>query len=146
MKLLEFVERKNYLTEEDKKGMLLEGVKYFRLSLKVEKLIAKLKEKHFKLPDEEQNQAERIIKTLKEDILPAVKKIERDYDKGNINWKQAAYKLKKLKVKMAEIIKFLKREHIFSSVEWEKYVYVLTSLMWIPSAVIASKDIFAPSS
>jgi hypothetical protein len=37
----------------------------------------------------------------------------------------------------------LEREKIFTPVEWEKYVYTLTSLMWIPAAIVGFKDLNA---
>ena len=139
--LNEFVEAKNYLTEEEKKEALVEGVKYFRLSKKIVKLIEKLKDKHFRIPGEGAGQLGKAIKILTKEILPTVKDVEKDYDRGNINWRQASYRLKKLKVKVTEVKKFLEREKIFTPIEWEKYVYVLTSLMWIPAAIVGFKDL-----
>jgi hypothetical protein len=120
---------KQYIAEEQ----LLEGLKYFKLSTKVEKLLAKVKHRVINLPDkEEKTDAEQVIELLGKEILPKIREIERKYANNRISAFHAKEEIKKLQPKVKQIKKILQADEILPKHDW---LGTVSSLMWIPMAL-----------
>jgi hypothetical protein len=129
---------KNYLNEE----YIVEGLKHFKFSKKVEKLIDKLKAKSFKLPHEKKSKrkgpAESAIATLKDEVLKPVKKIERKYEHKTMSRADAIFELKKLKIKLKEVVKYIQDQKLLAKTDW---YWIIGTAMWVPIAVSGSVDL-----
>ena len=118
----------DFLVEEQ----LLEGLKKFKLSTRLEKLLDKVKNKFISLPGKEKTDAEQVIEMLDNEILPKVKKIEKKYADGSMSRYEAVREMKRLKPKVASIKKILKADKILPDRDW---MGIISFLMWIPLAV-----------
>jgi hypothetical protein len=129
---------KDYINEE----YILEGLKHFKFSQKVERLIDKLRAKSFKLPHEKKTKrkgpAESAIHTLKDEILKPVKRIEKKYDNKTISRKKAVAELKKLKIKLKEVVRYIQDQKLLSRIDW---YWIIGTAMWVPIAISGSVDL-----
>jgi len=120
-----------YLIEEQ----LCEGLKYFKYSKKLKRLVKKLEEKIFHLPGEKKQakktQLEEIINTLKDDILVPVEELEKKFAKGRVSRSYATKKIKAIQPKVKEIVKFLKERNVLSSFDWK---WLISSALFVPMA------------
>lgn len=120
---------KNYLIEQE----LTEGLKYFKLSKQMERLIKKLKDRFIELPGKEKPDAELLMDIIQDELLPVVKKAETDYKKGKIGKQEALEILARMRPKLKEAKRILIGHNILP--DYKNWAYVVGSLMWIPSAV-----------
>lgn len=135
MQLNEFIENKGYLTEEFITLVLNEVAGTHRLSRKIEKLIEKLEDKKITLPSNDLPDLHKVIRILQGELLKKIKFLEREYEKGNLNARQVAYKLRRYKNRALQVKKFLQEKKILSKIDWQFLVYAGLGLMWLPSAV-----------
>lgn len=131
-------EIKQYLAEQQ----LLEGLKYFKLSKKMERLVKKVKDRFIDLPGKDKPDAEVLIEILQDEILPKVKKAEIDYSKGRIGKQEALEIIRRMSPKFKEVKRILIGHNILP--DYKNYAYVLGSLIWVPSAIagVSMIDIF----
>lgn len=131
---------KQYLKEEQ----LCEGLKFFKYSKKIKRLIKKLEAKVFHLPGEKKQtkktQLEEIIDTLKNDVLDPVEDLEKKFAKKTITKKHAVKKIKFIQPKVKEIVKFLKERNIISAFDWK---WLISSLLFVPMAVSGIKSLMS---
>jgi hypothetical protein len=119
---------KTYLYEQE----LLEGLKYFRLSKRIEKLIKKVKDKFIQLPGKEKPDAQLLIEILQNEILPAIKKAENDYAKGKLGKQEALEVIRKMKPKFKEAKKILQGHNLLPKIDWWSVVSIG---LWVPIAL-----------
>jgi hypothetical protein len=136
MKLNEFAHNKELYSEEYLE-FLTEVAGSHRLSKKIERLIKKLQEKKITLPSDDRPDVNKVISILQDELLGKVKDVEKEYERGNLNIKQVAYKLKKYKGRALQVKKFLQEKKILNKFDWTNLIYLGLSLMWLPSAITA---------
>ena len=134
MKLEKFVETGEMHTDEYL-DFLLEVAGSHRLSKKIEKLIEKLEDKKITLPSSDLPDLNKVIKILHDELLKKIKFLEREYEKGNLNARQIAFKLKRYKSRALQVKKFLQDKKILNKFDWQFLVYAGLGLMWLPSAI-----------
>ena len=134
MKLEKFVETKEIFTEEYL-TLITEVAGSHRLSKKIEKLIEKLEEKKITLPSSDLPDLNKVIKILHDELLKKIKFLEREFEKGNLNSRQVAFKLKRYKGRALQVKKFLQDKKILNKFDWQFLVYAGLGLMWLPSAI-----------
>lgn len=134
MKIDEFVEKKE-LYSEAYLQLITEVAGSHKLSKKIEKLIKKLEEKKISIPGNELPDLRKIIDILKDEILKKIKFVEKEYERGNLNARQVAYKIKKYKGRALQVKKFLQEKKILSKFDWRYLIDLGLGLMWIPVAL-----------
>ena len=134
MKAKDFIKTKELYSEEYL-ALINEVAGSHRLSKKIEKLIHKINEKKISIPADDRPDLNKVIKILQNELLEKIKFVEKEFDRGNLNAKQVAFKLKKYKGRALQVKKFLQEKKILSKFDWQNLVYLGLSLMWIPSAV-----------
>jgi hypothetical protein len=139
MKLNEFVEKKNMFSEEYLQ-LISEVAGSHRLSSKIERLIEKLEDKKITMPSSDLPDLNKVIKILEDEILKKIRFLEREYEKGNINSRQVAFKLKRYKTRALQVKKFLQEKKILNKIDWQFLVYAGLGLMWLPSAITSGVD------
>jgi hypothetical protein len=136
MNIKEFNESKKLYNEEYLQ-LLSEVAGSHRLSKKIEKLIHKINEKKVSIPSDDWPDLKKVIDFLKNDLLGKIKSIEKEYEKGNLNAKQVAYRLKKYRGRALQVKKVLQEKKILNKFDWQNLIYLGLSLLWIPSALAA---------
>ena len=134
MKLEKFVVEKDFYTEEYL-NLLIEVAGSHRLSKKIEKLIEKLESKKITLPSSDLPDLNKVVKILHDELLKKIKFLEREFEKGNLNARQVAFKLKRYKGRALQVKKFLQDKKILNKFDWQFLVYAGLGLMWLPSAI-----------
>jgi hypothetical protein len=134
MKLEKFVDTKDFYTEEFL-NLITEVAGSHRLSKKIEKLIEKLESKKITLPSSDLPDLNKVVKILHDELLKKIKFLEREFEKGNLNARQVAFKLKRYKGRALQVKKFLQDKKILNKFDWQFLVYAGLGLMWLPSAV-----------
>ena len=139
MRLEEFTEDKEVYTEEYL-TLLTEVRGSTRLSKKIERLIHKLEEKKIAIPGTDWPDIKKVIDILKDELLGKIKSVEHDYEKGNINSRQVAYKIRKYRKRALQVKKVLQDKKILSKLDWQFLIYAGLGLMWLPSAATTVPD------
>jgi hypothetical protein len=139
MKLEEFTEDKE-LYNEDYLRLLTEVRGSQRLSKKIEKLIHKLEEKKIAIPGTDWPDIKKVIDVLHDELLGKIKTVEKDYEKGNINARQVAYKIRKYRRRALQVKRVLQDKKILNKTDWQFLVYAGLGLMWLPSAITSGPD------
>lgn len=123
-----------------KECFLTEGVKYFKLSDRIKKVLRKVKDAYLDLPGKNETDAEMVIKALETDILKQVIKIEKNYEYGHIGKKEAVEQLNKLNPKFEKGKKLLKDDGILPSINFD-WLNLLNFIMWAPW-ILAGKTFY----
>jgi hypothetical protein len=129
MKLKEFIQ-------------LDEGLKHFKLSDKLEKLVEKLQDKKFIRSDpDDMNALDKALLALKE-IIVGVKEVEKDFANGKIGKGVAVSRLKRFKGKATAVKRYLQQKKVLNKTDWKFLVSTGLSLVWIPLAIWRAKDLY----
>jgi hypothetical protein len=139
MKLEELTEDKELYNEEYLR-LLTEVRGSQRLSRKIEKLIHKLEEKKIAIPGTDWPDIKKVIDILHDELLGKIKSVESDYEKGNINARQVAYKIRRYRKRALQVKKVLQEKKILDKTDWQFLVYAGLGLMWLPSAITSVPD------
>jgi hypothetical protein len=127
-----------FLLEEH---LLNEGVKHFKLSDKIKKLLEILEGKRFiKSTEDDMNALDKAELALRE-MYPAIKKIEKDWEKKVITKAQALEKIRKFKVKAEAVKKYLQDKKVLKKVDWRFLITTGLSLVWLPMVLSRGRDL-----
>jgi len=118
-----------------------EGIKHFKLSDKIKKLLEILDSKRFiKSSEDDKNALDKAELALRE-MLPEVKRMELAYERGNITKRQALERIRKFKTKSLAVKKYLEDKKVLNKVDWRFLITTGLSLIWLPLAFWRAHDL-----
>jgi hypothetical protein len=93
-----------------------------------------------KSTEDDMNALDKAELALRE-MYPAIKKIEKDWEKKVITKAQALEKIRKFKVKAEAVKKYLQDKKVLKKVDWRFLITTGLSLVWLPMVLSRGRDL-----